>query len=110
MKISNNRKNQIIIETKQYSPIKKQKTLVINEHMKHNSLSNTKIDSIEKDKIKTKQILKNLDKNTFVKRPSTSRLISRSGKNNEIQMLNEKKITEKNIKVNSVGKKGKLLL
>lgn len=110
MKISNNRKNQIIIETKQYSPIKKQKTLVINEHMKHNSLSNTKIDSIEKDKIKTKQILKNLDKNTFVKRPSTSRLISRSGKNNEIQMLNEKKITEKNIKVNSVGKKRKTIV
>lgn len=110
IKITNNRKNQIIIETKQYSPIKKQKTIVINEHMKHNSLSNTKTDSIEKDKYKTKQLLKNLDKNTFVKRPSTTRLINKSGKNNEVPMLNEKKINEKNIKVNSVGKKRKTIV
>ena len=110
IKISNNRKNQIIIESKQYSPIKKQKTTVINEHMKHNSLSNTKIDSIEKDIYKNKQILKNLDKNTFVKRPSTSRLINKSGKNNEMPILNEKKISEKNIKVNSVDKKRKTIV
>ena len=110
IKISNNRKNQIIIESKQYSPIKKQKTTVINEHMKHNSLSNTKIDSIEKDIYKNKQILKNLDKNTFVKRPSTSRLINKSGKNNEMPILNEKKISEKNIKVNSVDKKRKTII
>ena len=110
IKISNKRKNKIIIETKQYSPIKKQKTTVINEHMKHNSLSNTKIDSIEKDIYKNKQILKNLDKNTFVKRPSTSRLINKSGKNNEMPILNEKKISEKNIKVNSVDKKRKTIV
>ena len=110
IKITNNRKNQIIIESKQYSPIKKQKTTVISEHMKHNSLSNTKTDSIEKDIYKNKQILKNLDKNTFVKRPSTSRLINKSGKNNEMPILNEKKISEKNIKVNSVGKKRKTIV
>ena len=110
IKISNNRKNQIIIESKQYSPIKKQKTIVINEHMKHNSLSNTKTDSIQKEIYKNKQILKKLDKNIFVKRPSTSRLIDKSGKNNEMPILNEKKISEKNIKVNSVDKKRKTIV
>jgi hypothetical protein len=51
-----------------------------------------------------------LDKNTFVKRPSTSRLINKSGKNNEMPILNEKKISEKNIKVNSVDKKRKTIV
>lgn len=113
IKIKNNRKNQIIIEAKQYSPIKKQKTIVISEHMKHNSLSNTKetkIDLIEKDKFKTRQILKNLDRNTFVKRPSTTRLINKNGKNNEASKFNEKKINEKTIKINSVGKKRKTIV
>jgi hypothetical protein len=110
IKIKNNRKNQIIIEPKQCSPIKKQKALIINEHMKYNSLSNTKIDSIKKDKIKTKQILKYLDKNTLMRRPSTSRLINKSGTNNKMPILNDKKISEKNIKVNSVDKKRKTII
>jgi len=111
IKISNNRKNQIIIEEKQFSPIKKEKTLVINEHMKHNSLSNEKTDSIEKDKYKTKQILKNLDKNNFLQRPSTSRLINKNGNNNnEMPKLNEKKNNEKDIKVNSINKKRKTIV
>jgi hypothetical protein len=110
IKIANNRKNQIIIEAKQCSPIKKQKTLLINEHMKHNSLSNTKTDSIDKDKIKTKQILKYLDKNTFMKRPSTSRLINKSDTNNKISLLNDKKVSENNIMVSSLDKKRKTIV
>ena len=108
--IANNRKNKVIIETKQYSPIKNQKATVLSEHMKHNSLSNTKTDSIEKDKYKTKEILKYLDKNTFVKGPSTSRLLDKSEKKNEMKILKEKKVSEKDIKVNSVGKKRKTIV
>ena len=92
--------NQKIDITKDYSPIKKENALIIEQHNKKDSINNCiEVQTEEKNykKIESKQIIRRIGKKKFIKIPSISRL-------NKYDKNNGCIINEKNFKNNSKDK------